>query len=75
MRYMYVDPDRLCLILIQTLLVQLINVFLKSPTEKFQYPRSQRMQIRSYDLFSGIPIGHSVRKTDLYFSYSVSTYN
>ena len=55
--YMYVDPDRLGLILIQTLFVQFINAFLKLPTEKYRNPASKITQIRSYDLFSGVPIG------------------
>ena len=54
---MYVDPNRLGLILIQTLFVQFINAFLKLPTEKYRNPASKITQIRSYDLFSGVPIG------------------
>ena len=58
--YMYVDPNRLGLILIQTLFVQFINAFLKLPTEKYRNPASKITQIRSYDLFTGVPIGRGV---------------
>ena len=58
--YMYVDPNRLGLIWIQTLFVQFINAFLKLPTEKYRNPASKITQIRSYDLFSGVPIGRGV---------------
>ena len=64
--YMYVDPNRLGLILIQTLFVQFINAFLKLPTEKYRNPASKITQIRSYDLFSGVPIGRGV--SDYQFS-------
>ena len=40
--------------------MQLINAFLKLPTEKYRNPASKITQFRSYDLFSGVPIGRGV---------------
>ena len=68
---MYVDPKRLCLILILTLFVQLINAFMKSPTEKYRNPASKknanpelRSLFRSSDWTRclGISIGGQLRK-------------